>query len=159
MTTNKDFYIIAHNIRSLYNVGTIFRTADALGVSRLFLSGYTGCPPNPQISKVALGSERSLAWEQVKNIGRLLIDLRQRKVTIVALEKNPSALNYLKYKPIFPLALIIGNEVRGISKQLLTQAQTVIALPMYGTKESLNVGVALGAIGYYLDSHRHPVGK
>ncbi|PWB38971.1 MAG: RNA methyltransferase [Parcubacteria group bacterium] len=157
MTIKADFYIIAHNIRSLYNVGTVFRTADALGVSRLFLSGYSGCPPRYQIAKVALGSEQIVSWERVKNIGRLIRDLKKQKIKIVALEEGRGAKLYSSFKPSFPLALIIGNEVRGISRALLKQADAIIYLPMYGHKESLNVGVALGAAGYYLDIRRRAI--
>lgn len=97
----KDFYIIAHNIRSLHNVGTMFRTADALGISRLYLTGYSGCPPRAEISKVALGAENIVPWEYHKNIAVLLKKLRQDKVKIIILEKTKSAVHYLKFKPKF----------------------------------------------------------
>lgn len=151
---NNDFYIIAHNIRSLHNVGTIFRTADALGVSRLFLTGYTATPPRPEIAKVSLGSENSVAWQHYKTIGPLIKKLQKEKINIIALEKCPGSIVYTKFKAKFPLALIIGNEVRGISSALLQKCDSIIHLPMRGIKESLNVGVALGAAAYYLDSQR-----
>lgn len=147
----KEFYIIAHNIRSLYNIGTMFRTADALGAS-LILSGYSGHPPRKEISKVALGAEESVYWEYHKNISTLLRKLKKSGFTIIALEKTDKAINYLDFKPKFPLALLVGNEVRGISPQLLKQADQIIALPMNGEKESLNVGVAMAVAGYYIIS-------
>lgn len=151
---NKEFYIIAHNIRSLYNVGTFFRTADALGVDRLFLTGYTGCPPRKEIAKVALGAENTVAWQHYKNISSLIKKLKKDGVQIIALEKIDTAINYLDFQAEFPLALLLGNEVRGISQSLLKQADQVIYLPMRGQKESLNVGVAMAVASYQIESQR-----
>ncbi|RJQ34613.1 TrmH family RNA methyltransferase [Candidatus Parcubacteria bacterium] len=154
MTTNKKFYIIAHNIRSLYNIGTMFRTADALGVDQLFLTGYSGQPPRKEISKVALGADESVPWQHYKSLTYLVDKLKNQGVKIVILEKSKDSVDYRKFKPSFPLALIVGNEVRGVSADTLKKADKVIELPMAGIKESLNVGVALGAAGYYLNSFR-----
>lgn len=153
MMSKKQFFIIAHNIRSLYNIGTMFRTADALGAS-LILSGYSGHPPRKEISKVALGAEESVYWEYHKNISSLLHKLKKEGFNIIALEKTDKAINYLDFKPKFPLALLVGNEVRGISPQLLKKADQIISLPMNGQKESLNVGVAMAVSGYHIISHR-----
>ncbi len=150
----KEFYLIVHNIRSLHNVGTMFRTADALGINKIYLTGYTGTPPREEISKVALGADKFIPWEQFKNISALIKRLRKEKIQLVALEKTKGAVNYLKFKPRFPLALLVGNEVKGISASLLKQADKIIYLPMSGKKESLNVGVAMGAAGYYLNQYR-----
>lgn len=147
---NNNFYIIAHNIRSLYNVGTIFRTADGLGVDRLFLTGYSGYPPRKEISKVALGADQSVPWEYHNNLGLLLKKLKKNGVKIIALEIDSQAINYLDFKPSFPLALLIGNEVRGLSKSTLAKADKIIFLPMNGSKESLNVGVAMAVAGYHI---------
>lgn len=155
MTTNNKFYLIAHNIRSLYNVGTMFRTADALGIDQLFLTGYTGRPPRKEISKVALGAEESVPWQHYKSLTYLLNKLKKEGVKIVILEKSKNSIDYTKFKPKFPLALIVGNEVRGVSLDTLKKADKVIELPMKGIKESLNVGVALGAAGYYINSFRN----
>ncbi|MFA6308084.1 MAG: TrmH family RNA methyltransferase [Patescibacteria group bacterium] len=148
------FYIIAHNIRSLYNIGTIFRTADALGVDRLFLTGYSGQPPRKEISKVALGAEEVIAWQHYKSLNYLIKKLKKDRVKIVALETGDKSIDYLKFKPKFPLALIIGNEVRGISPLLLKQVDAIISLPMNGIKESLNVGVAMAVAGYHIIKFR-----
>ena len=88
MTTNKKFYLIAHNIRSLYNVGTMFRTADALGIDQLFLTGYSGKPPRKEIAKVALGAEEFVHWQHYKSLTYLINKLKKQGVHIVALEKN-----------------------------------------------------------------------
>src|SRR3989338_1966507 len=146
----KSFYVICDNIRSLENVGSIFRTADALGVKKVFLCGISGKPPNHKISKTALGAEKTIPFEYHKQTWRLIEKLKKEKVFVVALEQGKKAINYTKLKPKFPLALIIGNEVKGISKKVLQKADKIIYLPMKGKKESLNVAVAFGVAGYRL---------
>ncbi len=154
MTANKDFYLIAHNIRSLYNIGTFFRTADALGISKIYLSGYSGQPPQSGIAKVALGAENVVPWEHYKNISQLIKKLKKDGVKIVALELDKKAINYLDFKPEFPLALLLGNEVRGVSSSLLKTADDIIYLPMKGIKESLNVGIAMAVAAYQINRFR-----
>jgi len=146
----KDFYVICDNIRSLENIGSIFRTADALGVAKIFLCGISGTPPNHKISKTALGAETTVPFEYHKQTARLIKKLKQQKVFIVALEQSPQSILYAKLKPRYPLALIIGNEVKGISKNTLKLADNIIHLPMKGKKESLNVAVAFGVAGYQI---------
>src|SRR3989344_1985269 len=135
----KDFYFICDNIRSLENIGSIFRTADALGVNKIFLCGISGTPPNRKISKTALGAEQTVPFEYHRQTGRLIDKLKKNNIIIVALEQDTQAISYKKFKPKFPLALIVGNEVKGISKAILKRADTIIYLPMKGRKESLNV--------------------
>jgi 23S rRNA (guanosine2251-2'-O)-methyltransferase len=144
----KDFYVICDNIRSLENIGSIFRTADALGVSKIFLCGICGQPPNPKIAKTALGAEKTISFEYHRQIGRLINKLKRYKINIVALEQDKRAVNFISFKPEFPLALIIGNEVKGVSKKVLDRSDKIIYLPMQGKKESLNVSVAFGVAGY-----------
>ena len=151
---NKSFYLIAHNIRSLYNVGTMFRTADALGVDQLFLTGYTGQPPRKEISKVALGAEDVVPWKHYKSTTHLIKKLKKEGVEIIALERNDQSIDYLDFKPKFPVALILGHEIEGVSSQLLKQADKTISLPMNGIKESLNVGVAMAVAGYHVISQK-----
>jgi len=146
----KDFYVICDNIRSLENVGSIFRTSDALGVSKIYLCGITGKPPHHKISKTALGAEETIPFEHCKQIGRLIDKLKSQGVQIVALEQDKSAVEYTHFKPEFPLALIVGNEVDGVSKKVLKKANKIIFLPMSGQKESLNVSVAFGVAGYHI---------
>ncbi len=143
-------FLILHNIRSLYNVGSIFRTADAAGVSKIYLTGYTPSPTDKfgnyrkKISKVALGAEKYLAREKVRSIAVLIARLRKEKVRIIALEQSKSAIDYRKFKPRFPLALILGNEVTGLSPDILKKCDKIIQIQMLGKKESLNVSVAAG---------------
>jgi len=160
----KEFYVICDNIRSLENIGSIFRTSDALGVSKIYLCGISGKPPHHKISKTALGAEERVPFEYHKQIGRLVDKLNKpacrqagKKIQIVALEQAPparragkSAIEYTKFKPKFPLALIVGNEVMGVSEKVLKKSNKIIFLPMSGQKESLNVSVAFGVAGYYI---------
>lgn len=146
----KEFYVICDNIRSLENIGSIFRTADALGVSKIFLCGISGFPPNHKISKTALGAEKNIPFEHCRQVGRLIDRLKKDKINIIALEQSKKSIDYIKFKPKFPLALIVGNEVKGISLKILKKCNKIIYLPMRGKKESLNVSVAFGVAGYYI---------
>jgi len=146
----KEFYVICDNIRSLENIGSIFRTSDALGVSKIFLCGISGKPPHHKISKTALGAEETIPFEYCRQTGRLIDRLKKDKIQIVALEQDKKAISYEKFKPKFPLALIVGNEVKGVSKKILQKADKIIFLPMAGKKESLNVSVSFGVAGYQL---------
>ena len=150
----KDFYVICDNIRSLENIGSIFRTADAIGVTKIFLCGISGKPPHEKITKTALGAEKTIPFEYHKQMWRLVEKLRREKVFIVVLEQYKKALVYSKFKPHFPLALVLGNEVKGVSKKVLEKADKVIYLPMQGKKESLNVSVAFGVAGYEINKSR-----
>ena len=144
--------VICHNIRSAFNIGSIFRTADGAGVSKIILGGYSAHPPHPKITKTALGAEKTIAYERVWPTWRVIEDLRKKGYHIVALEKNHRAKNIFSYKPDFPLALVIGNEVRGLSKEILKRCDDIVFIPMRGKKESLNVSVAFGIAIYTLQN-------
>ena len=151
---NKDFYVICDNIRSLENIGSIFRTADALGVTKIFLCGISGKPPHHKISKTALGAEETIPFEYYKQIGRLIDKLKKDKIQIVALEQDKKSIDYAKFKPKFPVALIVGNEVKGVSKKILAKCDKIVELPMLGEKESLNESVSFGIVGYEINKSR-----
>ncbi len=148
------FYIICDNIRSLENIGSIFRTADVLEIDKIFLCGICGRPPHQKISKSALGSENRVVWEYYSSGWRVVEKLKKEKVFIVALEKTKNSLVYTKFKPKFPLALVMGNEVNGVSPSILKRADKVISLPMFGRRDSLNVAVAFGVAGYEINKAR-----
>jgi tRNA G18 (ribose-2'-O)-methylase SpoU len=155
---SKDFFIIAHNIRSLYNVGSIFRTGDAFGVTKIYLTGYTGTPAKPEhaakISKVALGAETWIPWEKSPTAFALIRSLKKLypKITIIGLENNIKAKSLNKFKPKFPLALILGEERQGIAKPLIKLCDEIVEIPMLGKKESLNVSVAFGIAAYHISN-------
>ena len=142
------FVLILPNIRSGHNVGAMFRTADGAGVDKLYLTGYTPCPPHTQVDKVSLGAEKWMPWEYFKQPTRLLKQLRKEGYNIVALEQTPKSKNIFKWKPKFPLALIVGNEKTGVSKALLKYCTASVEIPMKGKKNSLNVSVAAGIAIY-----------
>ncbi len=143
-----EFYLILPNIRSSHNVGAMFRTADACGVTKIFLVGYTPVPPRPDIHKVALGADEWVSWEQRKTLKPLLKSLKNNGVKIVALEKNEKSLPIETLSVSSSVALIVGNEVDGISPDILAFCDVVVHIPMRGRKESLNVSIA-GGIGMY----------
>jgi tRNA G18 (ribose-2'-O)-methylase SpoU len=144
----QEIYLILHNIRSAYNVGSIFRTADAAGVKKVYLGGYTPTPTDNKVKKTALGAEKTVPWEYYKQTWRLLEKLEKEGVQIVALEQTKKSTDYRKFKPRFPLALVVGNEVSGLNKKILSYTDKIIEIPMYGKKESLNVAVAMGIAVY-----------
>jgi len=167
----EEFYVICDNIRSLENIGSIFRTADALRVNKIFLCGISGKHPGSEflvsqenlatlhhkISKTALGAEKIIPFEYCSQTWRLIDRLKKEKVNIVSLEQNKKSVLYTKIKYKFPLAIILGNEVKGISKKILDKSNKIVYLPMRGQKESLNVSVAFGVAGYHINKFRHLV--
>ncbi|MDP1884392.1 MAG: TrmH family RNA methyltransferase [Candidatus Moranbacteria bacterium] len=155
---NRKLYIIAHNIRSAHNVGAIFRSCDGAGVQKIFLTGYSQRPaeedkeikskPEKMLEKTALGAQLSVEWEGADDLAALIVRLKKAGVQIVALEKTDSSLNIKKFKPAFPMALILGHEVDGVKDEILRMCDAVIDIPMRGKKESLNVSVATGIAIY-----------
>lgn len=150
------FVLILPNIRSGHNVGAIFRTADGAGVDKLYITGYTPCPPHTQIDKVSLGAEKWMLWEYRKQTGRLLKELKQMGYNIVALEQTKTSRNIFKWQPKFPIALVLGNEKTGVSKALLKYCDESIEIPMMGKKNSLNVSVATGIAMYQISVCNQP---
>ena len=146
----KEVYLILDNIRSRENVGSIFRTADAAGVSKIYLCGITPTPPHEKISKTALGAEVYVPGEYYRQTWRLLANLKKEGIKTIALERTKNSVNIFKFKPKFPLALVLGNEVQGLSPKILKYCDKKISIPMYGKKESLNVAVATGIAVYQL---------
>jgi tRNA G18 (ribose-2'-O)-methylase SpoU len=145
----KTSFLILHDIRSAHNVGSLFRTADAAGVAKIFLTGYTPAPldrfkrPNKEIAKTALGAEKSVPWQK-SSWAECLDFLHAEGAFIVALEQDKRAVSYRNFKTTFPFALVLGNEVDGISSDVLNDCDAVVEIPMHGSKESLNVAVAGG---------------
>jgi 23S rRNA (guanosine2251-2'-O)-methyltransferase len=137
--------LLAHNVRSLWNVGSFFRTADACGVERIYLTGYTGCPPRKEISKTAIGAEEFVEWEHHKDPVPLIRTLKKKGWQIIALEQTKDAIPLFSFHPSSqPQLLIVGHELDGIPDPLLSLADSIVEIPMCGKKESLNVAVATG---------------
>lgn len=150
----REVTVLLHNIRSTHNVGSIFRTSDALGVSRVYLSGYTPTPVDKfersrkDITKVSLGAEKTIPWEHVVNPEKLIKKLKKDGYQIIALEQSKKSVDYKKVKVKYPTLVLVGEEVSGIEKKLLSLCDVIAEIPMRGKKESLNVSVAFG-VGLY----------
>lgn len=144
--------VLLHNIRSAHNVGSIFRTADAAGVSKIYLSGYAPTPvdrfkrPQKEIAKTALGAQEFIPWEYVKNLRTHISKLKSDGWQIVGVEQDKRSRDYRAFKPQRPTLLIFGNEVRGLSRSLRNSCDDLIQIPMFGKKESLNVATTAGII-------------
>ena len=147
---SSEIFLLLHNIRSLYNVGAIFRTADAAKINKIYLSGYSGTPPRREIGKTALNAEKHVPWEYHLNPFKLLENLKTQGIQIVALEQTPRSVDYRNFISQYPLCLILGHEVLGIDQKLLKLADQIIEIPMYGQKSSLNVSTAFGICVYKL---------
>jgi len=147
---NKEFVVLLHNIRSRFNVGSIFRTADGAGVNKIYLCGITPAPPHPNIEKVSLGAEKNIPFEKIHNTIPLIKKLRAEGFQIVALEQNKKSVPYNKIKPKNKVTLILGTEVLGLPPKILKLADKIIEIPMFGKKESLNVSVAFGIVAYQI---------
>ncbi|MEX2116945.1 MAG: RNA methyltransferase [Bacteroidota bacterium] len=138
-------FALAENIRSLYNVGSIFRTADAILLGKLILTGYTPIPPRKEIEKTALGSTATVPWEYNKDPIAAIRALRTAGVRIVSLEHTDRSVPHTSVQLAeFPLCLVIGNEITGVSQEVLNECDGAIEIPMFGIKHSLNVAVAFG---------------
>ncbi len=142
--------VALHNFRSLYNVGSVFRTASGAGFERLYLSGYTGAPPDKRISKVALGAEEEIPFESVADIDALLETVSGHHV--VLLEQHPDSVLYSEIEPDSskPVTVVLGEELFGSPDEIVARADVIAEIPMAGEKESLNVASAFAIIAYDL---------
>jgi tRNA G18 (ribose-2'-O)-methylase SpoU len=144
--------VLLHNIRSAHNVGSIFRTADAAGATKIFLTGYTPIPVDrfgriqKDIAKTALGAESHLEWRYAKSPQTILRMIRKERWQIVGVEQDPRAVTYNTFRHTKKTLYIFGNEVFGLSKSLRDECDVLVEIPMRGKKESLNVSVAAGII-------------
>ncbi len=137
--------VVLDSIRSNYNVGSIFRTSDAAMIEKLFLCGYTPHPPQKEIMKTALGSTESVTWEFLKHAKDVIESYKNKGYKICALELTDKSVNYTELqKDIFPICVIIGNEITGVSQELIDLCDFSIEIPQFGIKQSLNVAVAYG---------------
>ncbi len=150
MNKKTESILVLPDIRSAVNVGAIFRTADAVGISKIYLTGYTPRPTDKfnriqkDIAKSALGAEKTIPWEYKKTTTPFLRTLKKEGFTIIALEQDTRAIDYRKIKTQNKMVFIIGREVEGISKPILNMCDIIAEIPMHGKKESLNVSVATG---------------
>ena len=142
--------VLLDNVRSLYNVGAFFRTADAVRAQRLYLAGIAGFPPNPMIAKTALGAEEVVPWERVTDIVQAVDRLRTDGYELAAIETSLKAVDLFDWTPRFPVCVLFGHEVDGLRDTLLERCDTRVRIPMLGRKQSLNVATAGGVVLYEL---------
>ncbi|RCL67951.1 MAG: TrmH family RNA methyltransferase [Cryomorphaceae bacterium] len=140
--------IILDNVRSLNNIGSVFRTCDAFLIEKIYLCGITASPPHKDIHKTALGSTESVDWEYFKNISELLIELKKDNVHIWSVEQADKSKKLTNFNIDKDLkhALIFGNEVKGVSEEAINLSNEVIEIPQFGTKHSLNISVCSGIL-------------
>lgn len=143
-----DLYVVLDNVRSLNNVGSVFRTSDAFGVKKIFLCGITGTPPDREIHKTALGAELSVEWEYQKSATELVSDLKNSDVKIFVVEQttNSKMLQNIFNIQTTNIALVFGNEVNGVDQNIIDICDGVIEIPQLGSKHSLNVSVSVGVV-------------
>jgi len=142
--------VLLDNVRSMYNVGSFFRTADAAAVEKLVLTGITASPPKSGIRKTALGAEETVRWEHARDPLPVLDELRGRNFEIAAIETTPHAVDLFAWAPAFPVCIVFGHEVDGIRPEVAARCDTHIRIPMLGAKHSLNVATAGGVVLFEL---------
>lgn len=154
-------YIVLENVRSLFNVGALFRSADGVCASGVYLTGFTGQPPRKEISRVALGAEDTVPWLYERDTVAVIQMLRQHGVHIIALEQTSRSVNYTAFSYRLPVAVVVGHEVEGVRPETVAACDGAVHLPMRGQKASLNVSVAGGIMLYHLlhvvESHNRNV--
>ena len=144
------FVVVLNNVRSVYNVGSIFRTSDGLGIEKLWLCGITGHPPHPQLLKTALGVEKRVAWEHHPDVYFVLNKLKKENYQIILLEQTDRSLPLDEFEPRFPVCLVLGNEIEGVNERLLLLSEVSLEIAMDGFKNSLNVAVAFGIAAHHI---------
>jgi 23S rRNA (guanosine2251-2'-O)-methyltransferase len=142
--------VLLDNVRSMYNVGAFFRTADAAAVDKLYLCGITARPPKSAISKTALGAEDSVPWEHAWEPAPLVRSIRARGYEVAAVETSVHAVDLFDWAPRFPVCVVFGHEVEGIRPEVSELCDTHVRIPMLGRKHSLNVATAAGVVIYEL---------
>ena len=146
------FIVVLNNIRSLHNVGSIFRTCDGVGVEKLWLCGITGYPPDAQLAKTALGAEERVDWEYRADVCSVLKELKAKNYRIVLLEQTTESISYDEFEPSGPVCLVVGNEIEGVAQSIVPLCDAAIEIEMAGLKNSLNVSVAFGVVAYHFRS-------
>ncbi|MEZ4778836.1 MAG: RNA methyltransferase [Flavobacteriaceae bacterium] len=147
-TEKSPIIIILDNIRSLNNIGSAFRTADAFLIEKIYLCGITATPPHKDITKTALGATESVAWEYTQNTLEVVSNLKKENIQIIAIEQAENSVSLLDFKlqKNTKYAFVFGNEVKGVAQDVVNASDTVVEIPQYGTKHSLNISVSVGVI-------------
>ena len=150
LVTSLPVCVALDNVRSMYNVGAFFRTADAVGLEKLLLGGITAKPPKKEITKTALGADDTVPWHHTWELPEAVRSLQQAGYEIAAVETSRPAVDLFDWVPRFPVCVLFGHEVEGVDAALLNLADTFVRIPMLGNKHSLNVATAGGVVLYEL---------
>lgn len=150
--------VIMHNIRSMHNIGSVFRSADAFGISELILTGYTPHPPRPEISKTAIGAEKTVLWRHFPSFLTVWKVLKEQNYTFIGIEQTSASKSLIDYQlnTTNPICLVFGNEVTGIDNDIIEFIDEFLEIPQFGEKHSLNVSVTAGIVLYsFLEKYFH----
>lgn len=147
---NRSIIVVAHNIRSLWNIGAFFRTGDAFDISHIHLTGYTATPPRKEIHKTALGADEWIPWSKDADPLEVIQKRKSEGYTVIALELGEGSVSLEEFKPTDKVCLIVGHEILGVPEELLKASDAIVSIPMLGKKKSLNVSVACGIALHHL---------
>lgn len=148
MKKRNPIYVVLDDIRSLGNVGAIFRTSEAVLVEKIYLCGITGRPPRKEIEKTALGTTEIIPWEYRSSALKVIKELKGEGVFIVSLELAPHSVDYRMVNYKFPICVVVGNEIGGVSQEILDESDLVVKIPIFGRIKSLNVATSFGIVVY-----------
>src|SRR3990167_6245949 len=144
-------YFILDNIYDTYNIGGLFRLADAISASGIYICGESEIPPNHKIKKASIGTYKVVPWVYKKSTIEAIEELRNKfTLAVISVEQHKKAVSYINYNYIYPLALILGNETNGVSKEALDNSDAIVEIPMYGINKSLNVIVSASIVSYHI---------
>ncbi len=146
----RPLYLILENIYDTYNIGGLFRLADALAVSKIYLCGQTEVPPNSKIKKASIGTYKVVPWEYKKSAAEAIAELKKNQVKVVAVEQDPKSIPYTQYQYSQPVALLVGNETYGVLPETLLLCDQIVEIPMWGINKSLNVIVSAAIVSYHV---------
>lgn len=140
--------VVLDNIRSCHNIGSVFRTSDALLVEKIYLCGISSTPPDKEIRKTALGAENTVPWEYFASTAEAVVDLKAKGYTLIAIEQVENSISLKDYFPPqnTRLALVFGNEVKGVQQEIINKCDLAIEIPQFGTKHSFNISVSVGIV-------------
>lgn len=141
-------YLVLDNIIDTYNIGSLFRLADAIGVTKLYICGASEYPPSSRIHKAAVGTEAWVPWEKVDTTIDIVKKLKKEGVQVIAVEQDSRSISYKDFRPKFPVAIVVGNETTGVAKEVLDEADLIVELPMIGINKSFNVWGSAAVIAY-----------
>lgn len=150
----QECHLILDQVRSMHNVGSVFRTSDAFGIQHLHLCGITGTPPHREIQKTALGATESVPWTYWDNTLDAVHALKNQGFKIIVFEQTPQSITLSKSNPNFPMALVFGHEVHGVDPKIIALADECWEIPQWGAKQSMNVAVTAGMAIWHLSLFR-----